>query len=101
VAGDHIPSRHYRLAAGTSTDARSTPKRTSGQRSQKTISALNHAHICGLFDIGHQDGTDFLLMEYLEGETLPARLARAFEAATITHRSTASIDRVPASSSTR
>jgi eukaryotic-like serine/threonine-protein kinase len=40
------------------------------------ISSLNHAHICALYDIGHQDGIDFLVMEYLEGETLEERLKR-------------------------
>jgi len=40
------------------------------EREARTIASLNHSHICTLFDIGHQDGTDFLVMEYLEGETL-------------------------------
>jgi serine/threonine protein kinase len=42
----------------------------------RAISALNHPHICTLYDVGHQDGTDFLVMEYLEGETLAKRLER-------------------------
>ena len=42
----------------------------------KTISSLNHPHICTLYDVGHQDGTDYLVMEYLEGETLAARLVK-------------------------
>ena len=42
------------------------------EREAKTISSLNHPHICTLYDVGHQDGTDFLVMEYLEGETLAA-----------------------------
>src|SRR4030095_16873998 len=45
------------------------------EREAKAISSLNHPHICTLYDIGHQDGTDFLVMEYLEGDTLAARLA--------------------------
>ena len=45
-------------------------------RVARTIASLNHSHICSLYDIGHQDGTDFLVMEYLEGETLAARLAK-------------------------
>ncbi len=44
------------------------------EREAKTISSLQHANICTLHDIGHQDGVDFLVMEYLEGETLAARL---------------------------
>ena len=43
------------------------------EQEAKAISRLNHPHICILHDVGHQDGTDFLVMEYLEGETL-ARL---------------------------
>ncbi len=43
------------------------------EREAKTISSLNHPHICTLYDIGNQDGIDFLVMEYLEGETLAQR----------------------------
>ncbi|HKD02514.1 MAG TPA: protein kinase [Terriglobales bacterium] len=46
------------------------------EREARTISCLQHPHICTLHDIGHQDGVDFLVMEYLEGETLAARLTR-------------------------
>ena len=45
-------------------------------REAKAISALSHPHICALYDVGHQDGVDYLVMEYLEGETLTDRLAR-------------------------
>ncbi len=45
-------------------------------REARTVASLNHPHICTLFDIGHQDGTDFLVMEYLEGETLAERLKK-------------------------
>jgi serine/threonine protein kinase/Tol biopolymer transport system component len=45
-------------------------------REARTIAGLNHPHICTLFDIGHQDGIDYLVMEYLEGETLADRLKR-------------------------
>lgn len=46
------------------------------EREAKTVSSLNHSHICVLHDIGHQDGIDYLVMEYLEGDTLAARLAK-------------------------
>src|ERR1700758_3899827 len=46
------------------------------EREARTIASLNHPHICTLHDIGHQDGTDFLVMEYLEGETLADRLKK-------------------------
>ena len=46
------------------------------EREAKAISALQHPHICVLHDVGHQGGTDFLVMEYLEGETLSERLKR-------------------------
>jgi serine/threonine protein kinase/Tol biopolymer transport system component len=45
-------------------------------REAKTIASLNHPHICTLYDTGHQDGIDFLVMEYLEGETLAQRLVK-------------------------
>ena len=46
------------------------------EREAKTISSLNHPHICTLYDIGNQGGIDFLVMEYLKGETLEERLRR-------------------------
>ena len=46
------------------------------EREAKTIASLNHPHICTLFDTGHQDDVDFLVMEYIEGETLAQRLQR-------------------------
>jgi Tol biopolymer transport system component len=46
------------------------------EREARTIASLNHPHICTLHDIGHQNGTDFLVMEYLEGETLAQRLVK-------------------------
>jgi len=45
-------------------------------REARTISQLDHPHICTLFDVGEQDGTSFLVMQYLEGETLEARLKK-------------------------
>jgi serine/threonine protein kinase len=46
------------------------------EREAKAISALQHANICTLYDIGTQDGTNFLVMEYLEGQTLADRLGK-------------------------
>src|SRR5258708_18113516 len=46
------------------------------EREAKTIASLNHPHICTLYDTGHQDGIDYLVMEYLEGETLAQRLLK-------------------------
>jgi Tol biopolymer transport system component len=46
------------------------------EREARVISSLSHPHVCALFDVGHQDGFDYLVMEYLEGETLAARLTR-------------------------
>ncbi|HSN68931.1 MAG TPA: protein kinase [Thermoanaerobaculia bacterium] len=45
-------------------------------REAKAISALNHPHICTLYDVGSESGFDFLVMEYLEGESLADRLGR-------------------------
>ncbi len=46
------------------------------EREAKAISSLTHPHICTLHDIGQQDGTDYLVMEFLEGETLADRLLK-------------------------
>ena len=46
------------------------------EREARTISQLSHPHICALYDVGHEGETEYLVMEYLEGETLAARLAR-------------------------
>src|SRR5262249_33456197 len=45
-------------------------------REAQVIAGLNHPHICTLYDVGRQNDTDFLVMEYLEGETLAERIAR-------------------------
>src|ERR1700687_588430 len=46
------------------------------EREARAVSSLNHPHICTLHDVGQQDGVDFLVMEYLEGETLAHRLKK-------------------------
>ena len=46
------------------------------EREAKTISQLSHPHICAIYDVGNHEGVEYLVMEYLEGETLAERLAR-------------------------
>jgi serine/threonine protein kinase len=46
------------------------------EREARAISSLSHPHICTLYDVGRQDDIDYLVMEYLEGETLASRLTR-------------------------
>ena len=46
------------------------------EREAKTISQLNHPNICALYDVGHEDGRDYLVMEFLEGQTLSERVAK-------------------------
>ena len=46
------------------------------EREAKTISQLSHSHICALYDVGRENDVEYLVMEYLEGETLLSRLAR-------------------------
>jgi serine/threonine protein kinase len=52
-------------------------------REARAISALDHPHICALYDVGVQDGTSYLVMQYLEGETLDTRLRKG--ALTVNH----------------
>src|SRR6058998_2252237 len=46
------------------------------EREAKTISQLSHPHICALYDVGREGETEYLVMEYLEGETLSDRLVK-------------------------
>jgi Tol biopolymer transport system component len=46
------------------------------EREAKAISQLSHPHICALYDVGSQDGVEYLVMEFLEGETLASRLVK-------------------------
>ncbi len=46
------------------------------ERESRALAALSHPHICQVFDVGRDGGVDFIVMEYLEGETLSARLAK-------------------------
>lgn len=61
------------LPAGFANDERF---RTRFEREAKAISQLNHPHICTLHDIGQEQGTSYLVMELLDGESLAERIAR-------------------------
>src|SRR5262245_32381453 len=50
-------------------------RRSRFEREAHAIAALSHPHICTIFDVGRENGTDYLVMELLEGETLADRLA--------------------------
>jgi len=56
--------------------AESPERKARFEREAKAISQLNHPHICTLYDVGEQDGVDFIVMEYIEGETLAERLKK-------------------------
>src|SRR5436190_20234517 len=45
-------------------------------REARSISSLNHPNVCQLYDVGSHEGTSYLVMEYLEGETLADRLRK-------------------------
>jgi serine/threonine-protein kinase len=47
------------------------------EREGRALAALNHPHICAVFDVGKEDGIDFLVMEYVAGDTLTERLTRS------------------------
>src|SRR6187397_45536 len=46
------------------------------EREARAVASLNHPHICVLHDIGNQNGTGYMVMEYIEGETLAARIGK-------------------------
>jgi len=56
--------------------AQDPERRQRFEREARSISTLSHPHICTLHDIGHQDGVDYLVFEYLEGETLEKKLEK-------------------------
>ena len=56
--------------------AQSPERKERFEREAKAISQLNHPHICTLYDVGNQEGTDYLVMEYIDGETLAERLKK-------------------------
>jgi serine/threonine protein kinase len=75
-ARDTRLDRNVALKILPASSASDTLRRQRLQREARVISALQHPHICTLYDVGQQDGIDFLVMELLEGETLASRLTR-------------------------
>ena len=57
-------------------DTTSDEMRQRFEREAKAIAQLSHPHICALYDVGSHEGTEYLVMEYLEGETLATRIAK-------------------------
>src|SRR6185436_18208 len=55
-------------------EAENSQARLLFEREARAIAALNHPRICGVYDVGRHGAHDFLVMEYLDGETLEARL---------------------------
>ena len=56
--------------------ARDSERRQRFEREARALAALSHPHICAVFDVGTQEGIDYLVMEHLEGDTLAQRLAK-------------------------
>ncbi len=75
-ARDTRLDRTVALKVLPATHARDNGYRLRFEREARVISSLSHPHICALYDIGDQDGVQFLVMEHLEGETLEARLRK-------------------------
>ena len=67
-------SRLGRTVAIKVLSAETERQRTRLEREARAVARLNHPHICALYDVGHQEGLTYLVMEYLEGETLAAQL---------------------------
>ena len=75
-ARDTRLDRHVALKILSSDAPADTRGRARFAYEARAIARLSHPHICALHDLGHHDGVDFLVMEYLDGETLAARLRR-------------------------
>src|SRR3954453_1197329 len=75
-AGDTRLERTVAIKVLNSALVASPNLRSRFEREAKTISQLNHPNICTLYDVGHEQGTDYLVMEFLQGESLEERLKR-------------------------
>ena len=76
LARDTRLGRHVAIKILPASFAHDDELRGRFEREARAISSLSHPHICALYDIGHQDGTNFLVLEYVEGETLSSRLVK-------------------------
>src|SRR3989442_550553 len=54
----------------------SAERRERFDREARAVARLDHPHVCRLYDVGHERDLDYLVMEYVEGETLASRMAR-------------------------
>src|ERR1043165_1906909 len=75
-AHDPRLDRHVAIKILPAEFAKNAQLRARFEREAKAISQLNHPHICTLYDVGSENGTDFLVMELVDGETLADRIAR-------------------------
>src|SRR5262249_10089148 len=76
-AKDTRPDRTVAITVLPDTLAGAAQFRGRFEREARTISQLDDPHICALYDVGEEKGMSFLVMQYLEGETLSARLQRS------------------------
>ena len=75
-ARDTRLGRTVALKLTTASDPDDPQHRLRLEREARAIAALNHPHICAIHDVGREDGRHYLVMEYVEGETLERRLER-------------------------
>ena len=69
-------NRQIAIKVLSATVTSDSTKRQRFEREAQAIATLSHPHICSVFDVGSQDGVEFLVMEHLDGETLDRRLLR-------------------------
>src|SRR5262245_51284393 len=69
-----LPSRFFPETLSQNSDVK-----TRFEREAQTLARLSHPHICPVFDVGRHDGVDYLVMEYIDGETLAERLGGPVE----------------------
>jgi serine/threonine-protein kinase len=73
-ARDRRLDRVVAIKVLTASSLQRADARSRFEREARAVAALDHPHICKLYDIGHDEGVDYLVMQYLEGQTLASRL---------------------------